>query len=554
GFAVLTEDSVSHIKKVPRPIRVLDQWMYHTRLYNAASLVRVSDNLELVQLNSFGCGLDAVTTDQVLEILESANKMYTCLKIDEGSNLGAARIRIRSLIAAINAREENDVRIQIPSAPVKHALFKKGMKKRHTILSPNMSPIHFEILKYALRYSGYNLEILQTENKQAIETGLKYVNNDACYPTIITLGDIINTLLTGKYDINNTSVLFTQTGGGCRASNYIPILRKALKDSGMPNIPVISLNFAGLDPHPGFKLKLKTLVRLIQALMYGDLLMRCVYRVRPYETKKGSAEKLMTDWQGRLAKDLKRASLFKFRENLKQIVDDFDNLDRSEKRKPRVGLVGEILVKYHPGANNNAVKVIEQEGGEAVMPDMIDFFLYGFYNNIIKKKLLDGTSAQKLKSSIYIMLINWLRKPMIKALKKTDFGAPAKINEKAELASTVVSVGAMSGEGWFLTAEMLELMQHGVNNIVCMQPFACLPNHVTGKGVMKELKRLNPLSNIVMVDYDPGASEVNQLNRIKLMMSVAIKNHAVVDKTEFKPESAMQSNLVKQKKKSSFVS
>ena len=554
GFAVLTEDSISHINPVPRPIRVLDQWMYHTRLYNAASLVRVCDNLELVQLNSFGCGLDAVTTDQVMEVLESANKMYTCLKIDEGSNLGAARIRIRSLVAAINAREENNIRIRIPNKPVMHPLFKKEMKKKHTILSPNMSPIHFEILKYALRHSGFNLEILQTENKEAIETGLKYVNNDACYPTIITLGDIINTLLTKKYDVNNTSVIFTQTGGGCRASNYIPILRKALKDAGMPNIPVISLNFAGLDPHPGFKLKLKTLIRLIQALMYGDLLMRCLYRVRPYEIKKGSAEKLMKVWQELCAKDLKRASLLKFGKNLKKIVVDFDNLPRHSGRKPRVGLVGEILVKYHPGANNNAVRVVEQEGGEAVMPDMVDFFLYGFYNNVIKKDLLDGTRKQKLKSSIYIKFINWLRKPMIKALKKTDFGYPAKINEKAKLASSVVSVGAMSGEGWFLTAEMLELMQHSVNNIVCMQPFACLPNHVTGKGVMKELKRLNPLSNIVMVDYDPGASEVNQLNRIKLMMSVAIKNHEASLKHGSKSETVIlhrKKNLAKQKEKSS---
>ena len=556
GYAVLTEDSVSHINPIPRPIRVLDQWMYHTRLYNAASLVRVNDNLELIQLNSFGCGLDAVTTDQVMEILESSNKMYTCLKIDEGSNLGAARIRVRSLVAAINARDENNIRAKAPAAPVPHALFKKEMRKEHTILSPNMSPIHFEILKYALRHSGFNLEILETENKQAIETGLKYVNNDACYPTIITLGDIINTLQTGKYDVNNTSVIFTQTGGGCRASNYIPILRKALKDSGMPDIPVISLNFAGLDPHPGFKLKLKTLVRLIQALMYGDLFMRCVYRIRPYETEIGSSEKLMKDWQTRLSKDLKRASLFKFKKNLQKIVADFDDLPKCADRKPRVGLVGEILVKYHPGANNNVVKTIEKEGGEAVMPDMVDFFLYGFYNNVIKRTLLDGTRIQKLKSSIYIRLVNWLRKPMINSLKKTDFGYPSKINEKAKLASKVISVGAMSGEGWFLTAEMLELMQHGVNNIVCMQPFACLPNHVTGKGVMKELKRVNPQSNVVVIDYDPGASEVNQLNRIKLMMSVAMKNHDSNKKKEEKQDTDVlhiQKNLTNTNQKSSSV-
>lgn len=524
GFAVLTEDSICHIMRAPRPLRVVDQWTYHSRLYAAAELVRHRDNLEIVQLNSFGCGLDAVTTDQVMELMDDANKLYTVLKIDEVNNLGAARIRIRSLIAAIEERANRNICCTLPPDLPPKVDFTKPMRKTHTIIAPNMSPLHFNLLSVALKESGYNIEIMPETDTEAIDVGLKYVNNDACYPTIITLGQIIHTLQSGKYDLDKVAVMLSQTGGGCRATNYIPLLRKALKEAGMGQVPVISFNLVGLDKCSGFKINAKMLIRMIMSLIYGDLLMRVLYAVRPYETVAGSADALHKKWEDICKKSLVRANIFTFWKNLKGIIRDFNNLPIKNIKKPRVGLVGEILVKYHPGANNHIVNIIESEGGEAVMPDMIDFFLYGFENATVKYKLLDGSIGAKIKNDFFIWAVEFLRKPMVKELKKTRFGYPLHIKEKARMANKVISVGAMSGEGWFLTAEMLELMHDGVNNIVCMQPFACLPNHVTGKGVIKELKAQNPKANIVAVDYDPGASEVNQLNRIKLMMASAFKN------------------------------
>ncbi len=523
GFAVFTEDSISHMAPLPKPLRVVNQWMYHSRLYSAANLVRETDCLNMVQLNSFGCGLDAVTTDQVMELIEETERIYTTLKIDEVANLGAARIRVRSLIAALDERERNNF-CGLPAPDrVPHVKFTKAMKD-YTIVAPNMSPIHFTMLQQAMRYAGYNINILPAEDSKATDIGLKYVNNDACYPTVITVGQIIHALQSGKYDLNKTAVMLTQTGGGCRATNYIPLLRKALKESGMGHIPVISLNFVGLDPQPGFKMTLPLLLRMIQAIMYGDLFMRVVYRVRPYELNKGETDALHRWWEEKCIRDLKRAGIGKFKRNLVKIVKDFAGIQRRDIKKPRVGLVGEILVKYHPGANNHAVEVVEREGGEAVMPDLLDFFMYSFYNSEIKKKMLDGSKMAAFKNGLYIKVINFLRRGVVKALKKTDFGHPERIDKMAKTASEVVSLGNMSGEGWLLTAEMIDLMHAGAPNIICMQPFSCLPNHVTGKGVIKEIKRLYPASNIVAVDYDPGASEVNQLNRIKLMMSVAYKN------------------------------
>lgn len=524
GFAVLTEDSICHLRRVPRPLRVVDQWTYHSRLYAAAEVVRHTDNLEIVQLNSFGCGLDAITTDQVMELMEAANKIYTVLKIDEVNNLGAARIRIRSLIAAINERARKNVCCVPPPDPEPKVDFTKAMKKTHTIIAPNMSPIHFVFLAEAVKLSGYNLHVLPESDVDAVNVGLKYVNNDACYPSIIVLGQILNVLQSGEYDINKTAVMLSQTGGGCRATNYIPLLRKALKEANMGHVPVISFNLVGLDKCSGFKITLPMLIRLIMSLVYGDLFMRLLYAVRPYEKEPGSADRLHKKWEKICLESLKSLNLFKFWKNLKNIIRDFNALPVNDIKKPRIGLVGEILVKYHPGANNQIIKTIEEEGGEAVVPEMLDFFLYGFENATIKYRLLDGTLASKIKNDLLIKIVDFIRAPMIKELKKTRFGYPMDIKTKAKMASKVVSLGSMCGEGWLLTAEMLELMHEGVYNIVCMQPFACLPNHVTGKGVIKELKRQHPKANIVAIDYDPGASEVNQLNRLKLMMASAFKN------------------------------
>jgi predicted CoA-substrate-specific enzyme activase len=524
-MAVLTEDSVSHIKKTERPLRVVDQWMYHSRLYAAASLVGTRDNLDLIQLNSFGCGLDAVTTDQVQEMLHTHSKIYTVLKIDEINNLGAARIRIRSLKAAVDERKKNGATVSLKPYTFNRILFTEEMRKNHTILAPQMSPIHFQFLEPAFRSSGYNLVIPEVDKAEMIDEGLKYVNNDACCPSIITTGHLMTALKSGKYDLNNTSVIITQTGGGCRATNYTGFLRKALKESGMEQIPVISLNASGLEKNPGFKITASLLNRALMALVYGDLLMLVLYRVRPYERIKGSANLLHDKWAKICKESVQRGSFKEFKKNIFGIVEDFDHLELVDAKKPKVGLVGEILVKYHPDANNDVVDVVESEGCEAVMPGMLGFFLYCAYGTIYKHRYLSGRWVDKVLGKLAIAGVEFYRKNMMKALKKSErFEAPPDIYWLANEASQLLSLGNTTGEGWFLPAEMIELIKTGAPNIICMQPFACLPNHIVGKGMIKELRRRYPESNIVAVDYDPGASEVNQLNRIKLMLSTAFRN------------------------------
>lgn len=526
-FAVLTEDSVSHLGELETPIRVVNQWVYHSRLYRAADFVRTQPDMELIQLNSFGCGLDAVTTDQVDEILSSAGKIYTCLKIDEGSNLGAVRIRIRSLKAAMADRDTNKLIIKKSqkSYAVPKVQFTKEMRRGYTILAPQMSPIHFDILAEAFKAGGYNFEILPSNDRNAVDHGLKYVNNDACYPSVIVVGQFVEALKSGKYDLNKTALMITQTGGGCRATNYIAFIRKALKDMGLSHIPVISLSASGLESNPGFKITPRLLESSMMAVCYGDLFMRVLYRTRPYEEIPGSANALYEKWRAVCKQSVRHPSISNYKKNIKGIISDFDTLPLKDIKKPRVGLVGEILVKFHPTANNNIVDLIEQEGAEAVMPDLMDFLLYCAYGNIYKYKELSAKFRESQLSSIVIRAIEMFRKPMRKYLEaSTRFEPPADIYKLAEDAGRILSIGNNTGEGWFLTAEMLELIHTGAPNIVCMQPFACLPNHVTGKGMIKVLRERYPESNIVAVDYDPGASEVNQLNRIRLMLSSAFKN------------------------------
>lgn len=525
GFAVFTEDSIAHLGIIERPLRVVDQWKYHSRLYAAAHVVNEYPELEMIQLNSFGCGLDAVTTDQVQEILHSNDNIYTVLKIDEGNNLGAARIRIRSLVAAIEERDKKVVKHHHKHSKYEKVIFTEEMRAKHTILAPQMSPIHFQFVEAAFEAAGYNLVVLPEVDNAAVEDGLKYVNNDACYPSIIVVGQIIHALKSGQYDLNNTSVLITQTGGGCRATNYIGFLRKALSEARMIQIPVISLNALGMDTHPGFKVSLKLIDLAFKGLVYGDLLMRVLYRVRPYEKVPGSANELYRKWAKVCKEAIYSDKKGSFKKNIRNIIKEFDIIELNDVIKPRVGLVGEILVKFHPDANNNVVDVIEKEGAEAVMPDLIDFFLYCAYDANFKYKNLSGTFKSLIVNNLVISGIEWYRHYLKKYLRKSKrFEPPHSIYHLASSASEILSLGNQTGEGWFLTAEMIELIKSGAGNIVCMQPFACLPNHVTGKGMIKELRRRYPQTNIVAVDYDPGASEVNQLNRIKLMMSVAFKN------------------------------
>ncbi len=532
GFAVLTEDSVAHLGEVVRPIRVVDQWTYHTRLYAAAHIVGANECLELVQLNSFGCGLDAITTDEVQEILRSFGKLYTCLKIDEVNNLGAARIRLRSLISVVDERARHKYKpVRGHIGYIRQPEFTKEMRKNHTILCPQMAPIHFDMLEAAFGHSGYNVVILKDCSKDVVDTGLKYVNNDACYPSILIVGQLIHALLSGKYDLENTSVMITQTGGACRATNYVGMLKKALKDAGFEKIPLISLNVVGLEKQSGFKLTASMAVRAFMGIVYGDVLQRCLYKVRPYEKVKGSANALYEKWRLFLREELKSLSLPRFNNNVRNIVKEFLEFPVNDIEKPKVGLVGEILVKFHPVANNDIIGLLENEGCEVVVPDLMGFFYYICSHGKTKSELLYCSRLKKFAENSAIKAFKFMERSYRKAVTGTKFGCPGDIFEMRESVRPIVSPGNIAGEGWFLSAEMLELIREGVPNIVCMQPFACLPNHVTGKGVIGELRRQHPESNIVAVDFDPGASEVNQVNRIKLMLTQAFARAGISRKS-----------------------
>ncbi len=522
GLAVLTEDSVAHLGNIERPLRIVDQWTYHNRLYRAAQYVTTNRDLELVQLTSFGCGLDAVTSDQVQEILDAKGRMYTLVKIDEGSNLGAVRIRMRSLIAAIRERDRNETQAKVKSSASKRVVFTKEMKKRFTILAPQMSPIHFRILQHAFAYSGFNFVILPDVDTKAVDTGLQYVNNDACYPSIIVAGQMISALKSGEYDLDKVALLITQTGGGCRATNYIGFIRRALSDIGWGHIPVISLSAQSLEKNPGFNITPALLHRAMMAVMVGDLLMRVLYRTRPYEATPGSANALYEKYNARAVEQIKSLSIGGYNRLVRDIVRDFDALPLRDVHKPRVGVVGEILVKFHPTANNDIFGLIESEGAECVVPDLADFLFYSFINGVYKYQKLAFPKSAERNAHLLVWFLELYRGEIKKQLRKSRrFLPPESIYRLREGVDDIVQLGNMTGEGWFLTAEMIELIHTGVPSIACVQPFACLPNHVTGKGMIKELRRRFPGSNIAAIDYDPGASEVNQLNRIKLLLANA---------------------------------
>ncbi len=531
GLAVLTEDSISHLSSLKQPLRVVDQWTYNSRLYRAASLVAEEDCLELVQLNSFGCGLDAVTTDQIAELLAFGGKMYTMLKIDEGNNLGAAKIRIRSLIAAMKDREASlSKNNAIPRAGIELSsslspIFTKEMKQTHTILAPQMAPIHFDLIQEAANASGYQLEVLPALDRAAVNEGLRYVNNDVCYPAVIMIGQIIEALKSGRYDVENTSVIITQSGGGCRATNYLALLKLGLKQAGFAQVPIISVNSVGLEKQPGFKYSIGLVNRCIMGLIYGDLFMRVLYRTRPYERFKGSAELLYQKWNEVAKENIRNGKRKAFEYNIQGIIHDFDHLELNDRKKPKVGVVGEILLKYHPTANNDIVSIIEQGGAEAVVPDLMDYILYSTFNARFRFKNLAGSKLTMELNNIAASYIHRFQKAMRRALEQSErFQPPTPIEELAHMASQILSLGNQTGEGWLVTAEMLEFIKNGTSNIICVQPLACLPNHIAGKGMFKPIKEKYPNANIMPIDYDPGISEVNQLNRIKLMLSVAMKN------------------------------
>ena len=530
GLCVLTEDSVSDKTEVIRPIRVVDQWVFHARLYAAADFVGKHDNLELVQLNSFGCGVDAVTTDQVEEILSSYDKMYTLIKIDEVNNLGAVRIRIRSLLASMNKRIAKKQEEKADGDyGLKKKIFTKEMRKDYTILIPQMAPIHFELLEAAVQESGYKVELLRECTQHTVETGLKYVNNDACYPSILVTGQMIEALESGKYDLNKTALIMSQTGGGCRATNYIGFIRKALKDAGFSNVPVISFNVVGMEKMPGFKLTPKMIERMIKCVLYADLLQKMLTKNRAYEINKGETQKLFDEWMIKCKNLVRKSTIKDFKQSIYDIVNDFEKIELdTTHKKPKVGIVGEVLIKYHPFGNNFAADMLEKEGAEVILPDFMGFVKFMATHKITFNSLLNTNKTSAKISKIAIKLIDILEKDIKKALASSKKGylQPCDIWHLEDKVKDVLSIGNQTGEGWFLTAEMIEYMEHDIPNIICVQPFACLPNHVVGKGVIKTIREKYPEANISPVDYDPGASETNQANRIKLLMTVAKDNLA----------------------------
>lgn len=535
GAAVLSEDSIAHLQENRGSLRVVDQWSYHSRLYRAAALVCHHPHLEMVQLTSFGCGLDAITADQVCELLMKAGKLHTLIKIDEGASLGAARIRLRSLMAAVREKrarrsgkfpiQENKLEVIQPST--QWATFTKSMRKTHMILAPQLAPIHFHLLSAALQSGGYHVEVLPQVSRDAIEVGLNVVHNDACYPALVVIGQLINALKSGIYDLNHTALLLAQTCGPCRASNYIALLRKALLVSGFSQIPVLSLSSGSLDDQPGFSISMRLLHKLILACLYGDMLQRVSLFCRTYELHQGATEDLLAYWLQRARSAVMIGDTSIFKDHMSLILRDFFDIPREAILRPRVGIVGEILLKYHPDANNHVEEIIRREGGEPLLTDFIDFILYCLMDQLFNWHHLDGGMGIAMGNWLLIQRIEYLRNALRHALEKHPEGhllLPAsRISHLGDRVSEVISTGNTAGEGWLLTADMLELVDWGAKNVLCLQPFGCLPNHITGKGVIRALKRIRPQANIMAIDYDPGASETNQINRIKLFMSVAKK-------------------------------
>ena len=589
-------------------LRVRDQWAYHSRLYQAAELVTRDPDLELVQLTSFGCGVDAVTADQVQEILESADRVYTALKIDEVSNLGAATIRLRSLAAAAQARRrrreaadgagaagtsgsievdeaagavetvEVDTTSASGAAPAKTAgtagtaaapaktagaakaagaettterrtapqppapstralpaattpLFTEEMRATHTILMPQMSPVHFRPLEPLMRRLGYKVELLESASRADLEVGLRYVNNDACFPAIMVIGQLIGAFEDGSHDPDRCVVAISQTGGMCRATNYAAMLRKGLRDAGYPQVPVLAISLQGLEDNPGFRFTPTLGLKMIQGIVIGDTLNTCLLRVRPYETRPGSANRLAQRWNEIIGEYFEHkgrcptwGGRLGYRRLLREMVREFDALPRRDiPRKPRVGVVGEILVKFQPDANNHVVDQIEAEGCEAVVPGLLGFFLNGPATAQWEADTYGIGKDTLAKKKAAVWFLEQMQAPARAALASCGgtFDVESSVAVMAQKASKILSLGNQAGEGWLLAAEMAELIEHGAPNIVCCQPFGCLPNHVVGKGMFREIRRLYPQANIVGIDYDPGASEVNQLNRLKLMISTA---------------------------------
>ncbi len=528
GATVLSEDSIAGLYNEQEdkiPMRIVDQWTFPARLYRAAKVVAAHDELELVQLTSFGCGIDAVTSDQVSEILRNAGKMHTLIKIDEGQSLGAARIRIRSLLATLEDQKER--RLKQPARDdldylLHPPVFTKEMKKTYDIIAPQMSPIHFNVVESVLRGAGYNFHVLPTVSAHDIETGLKYVNNDACYPAQVVIGQLINALQSGEVDPNNTATLLSQTCGPCRATNYPGLLKRALKEAGFANIPTLTFRSnEATTTQPGFAITNKLFNNLYVGILYGDMLQRLSQHTLTYEISRGDTEELVKKWTDTVAASFAAGKTRDIDRDMQDMTRDFSSIAMHKQDRPKVGIVGEILLAYHPDANRHIADLTRQEGGEPVLADIVDFFLYCFSDPIYQWQKLGGKALPAFFGWYLIHKFDKIRDSMRRALAGSPFPPAARFKDLFAKAGRLISPGYQAGEGWLLSAELLKFMSQGTTNALCLQPFGCLPNHVVGRGVFKAIKKQCADANLMAMDYEAGTSEANLLNRIKLFMSMA---------------------------------
>lgn len=417
-----------------------------------------------------------------------------------------------------------------------NVVFTKEMKKDYTILIPDMSSIHFSLFKKVFEQYGYKVELLKNEGPSVVNEGLKYVHNDICYPALLVIGQMLDALNSGKYDVNKVALIISQTGGGCRASNYIHLLRKALNKAGYNNIPIISFNVKGLEKNSGFKLTLPMIDRLLSALTYGDMLMLLKNQVKPYEISKNSTEDLVNFWIDHLGKEFENNKGYKLKEikrNLKEIVKSFTRIPIYYEEKIKVGIVGEIYVKYSKLGNNHLEEFLIGEDCEIMVPGIMGFAMYCVDNSIEDVNIYGGNKIKKMGSYLTMKYLRIYENMIINAVKKhSNFIPPTSFEDLKSLSTGIINHGCKMGEGWVLTAEMADLVRMGYENIVCTQPFGCLPNHIVGKGMIRKIKALYPTANIVPIDYDPGATKVNQENRIKLMLSVAKENQQLNNPTK----------------------
>lgn len=527
GAAVLSEDSIASMyteEKDTIPLRVVDQWTFPSRLYRAAKVVAAHDELELVQLTSFGCGIDAVTSDQVSEILRHAGKMHTLIKIDEGQSLGAARIRIRSLLASLDEhraqrseqREKHDLDYLV-NPPV----FTVPMKDTYEIIAPQMSPTHFNFAEAVFKGAGYHFHVLPTVSAKDIEAGLKYVNNDACYPAQVVIGQLINALQSGETDPKHSALLLSQTCGPCRATNYPGLLKRALKEAGFDNVPSLTLRSQTGTYQPGFTFTRDLFNNTFIALLYGDLMQRLSQHTLTYEINKGDTEELMRKWTATVTADLAAGKKRDMEKDMRDMTREFASIAMRRENRPRVGIVGEILLAYHPDANRHIADLTRQEGGEPVLADIVDFFLYCFSDPIFQWQKLGGKALPAFVGWYFVQKFDRMRNVVRKALAGSPFPQIAHFKDLFGNAGKLISPGYQAGEGWLLSAELLKFISQGTTNALCLQPFGCLPNHVAGRGVFKEIKRMCVDANLMAMDYEGGTSEANLLNRVKLFMSMA---------------------------------